>query len=93
MMNGYEKIRRILTTRLGSRPSNPTYGTRLYLLRDRKVDPETSLLYTKYAHEDITRSDPTLQVLSARLISIDKNKVFGNIQLTSGETYEVEAVA
>lgn len=65
-----EKITRILQTRKGSRPGNYNYGSRLYLLRDKRLDPTTVLLFAKYAKEDIERSDSTIVIAKAKLLSV-----------------------
>lgn len=90
-MDRYQKVKRVLTTRLGTRPGNPTYGTRLYLLRDRRADGEAAVWFAKYAHEDIVRSEPSIEVKEAKLISIYGDQVKGRIVFSDGESLEVEA--
>ena len=76
-----EKITRILQTRKGSRPGNYNYGSRIYLLRDKRADPTTVLLFAKYAKEDIERSDPTIVVRKAKLIGATGDKFRAMIEV------------
>lgn len=77
-----EKVLRILQTRKGSVPTNPEYGSRIYLLRDRRAS-EVAVYFSKYAHEDIEKSDPKIKVKKATLINIFGNVINGNIQLAN----------
>lgn len=89
-MDIYRKVERVFSTRLGTRPGNPTYGTRLYLLRDKRADGEAGVYFAKYAHEDIVRSEPTIEVKEAKLISIEGDKVKGRIVFSDDSYQDVE---
>ena len=89
-MTTQEKIQRILTTRVGSRPGHPTYGSRMYLLRDKRADGEAAVWFAKYAHEDIQRSEPALVVTEAKLVSIEGDVVQGVIKLYDNSEVNVE---
>jgi len=91
MMTVAERIARVFRTRLGSRPGNPTYGNRLYLLRDKRADGESAVWFAKFAHEDVVRSEPTVVVTEARLTAIEGSKVFGRIVVGDGSDIAVEA--
>ena len=61
MRDGYligvdEEIRRVLTTRKGSIPMNPHYGSDLWRYRDRTPDGETRLEIIAEAYEAIERN-------------------------------------
>ncbi len=77
-----EKVLRILQTRKGSVPTNPEYGSRIYLLRDRRAS-EVAVFFAKYAHEDIEASDPKIKVKKATLVNIYGNVINGSIQLAN----------
>lgn len=53
-----ESISRILTTRLGERVMRPTFGSLLYLLRDRDFNSEWRVKATRYIFEAISRWEP-----------------------------------
>lgn len=74
-----EKILRILQTRKGTRPGNHRYGSRLYLLRDKRVTPTNVLLFAKYCKEDIELSDPSLFVGKAKLIDVKEDTFVAEI--------------
>ncbi len=81
-MTTQEKVQRILSTRLGTRPGHPTYGSRMYLIRDRRADGQAAVWFAKYAHEDIQRSDPELVVVKAELVEIQGDVLRGRILLS-----------
>jgi len=85
-----EKIQRILLTRVGTRPGHPRYGSRMYLLRDRRADGDVAVWFAKYAHEDIQNSEPSLIVTSAKLVSINGDVLHGVISLYDNSEVNVE---
>ncbi len=89
-MDTATKVTRILSTRLGTRPGHPLYGSRMYLLRDKRADGEASVWFAKYAHEDITRSDPSLMVKEAKFIEINGDQINGRITLHDETQIPVE---
>jgi len=93
-MTRTQRINRILTTRLGERAGRPTYGSELYLLRDRPMNAQTRLLFAKYCKEAIEKWE-NVKVTKAELTSLDAvNGVFGfTITLSNGETITGEAAA
>lgn len=78
-----EKITRILQTRKGSRPGNYTYGSRIYLLRDKRVTARNVLLFAKYAKEDIELSDPSITITKSKLINVSGDKFIAEIQVNN----------
>lgn len=88
-MTRAERIIRILQTKLGERVGMPTYGSKLYKLRDRALTPETRLLFTKYCKEAIERWED-VSVSSAKIKSFDAKlgKFSFLITLDDGETIE-----
>lgn len=58
-------IKRILTTPLGSRVMEPTFGSNLYLLIDKRIDMEWKLLFSKYVFEAISRWEPRIKLAKA----------------------------
>lgn len=46
-------IRRILTTPIGSRVLEPTFGSRLYELIDKRLDKKWQMLFVRYVYEAI----------------------------------------
>lgn len=86
-MTQSERIIRILKTRLGSRVCLPTYGSELYLLRDRPMNQENQLLFAKYSKEAIEKWED-VKVTKAVMTSIDSvNGSFSfSISLSNGET-------
>ncbi|DAB40804.1 MAG TPA: baseplate assembly protein [Sulfurovum sp. UBA12169] len=85
-----DSINRILKTPVGSRVMRPLYGSRLYLLRDRKFSKEWQLLATRYVFEAISINEPRVKV---DRVNFDTDPVKGTVQisvhLTNGETVEV----
>ena len=57
-----KSIERILSTPLGSRVMQPTFGSELYLLIDRRVDDMWKLLFAKYVFEAIEIEKAGLKV-------------------------------
>jgi phage baseplate assembly protein W len=91
LMTLQRRVERILKTRLGSRPGNPRYGSRVYLLRDRRVDDHWRVLFAKYCHEDIVRSDPELEVEEARIVSVsDAGEIRARIVIKDSGSLEVK---
>jgi len=85
------RVERILKTRQGSRPGNPKYGSRIYLLRDRRIDDMWRVLFTKYCHEDIVRSDPELEVEEAKILSVsDVGEIHASISIKNAQSLEVK---
>lgn len=82
-----QRIIRILTTRLGERVGRPTYGSELYLLRDRGFTSETRLLFAKYCKEAIEKWE-SVKVTKAELTSLDaiSGKFGFTITLSNGDT-------
>lgn len=84
-----QKITRVMQTRKGSIPANPNYGSRLYLLRDRRAS-EVAVFFAKYAHEDIEVSEPTIKVKRANLIQITNEKLSAKIELFDDSQVDLE---
>ena len=84
------RVQRIMTTRIGSRPGNPTYGSRVYLLRDRPFNDETKVWFAKYTHEDIQRSDETLVVTEAKLLSLSRDRLKATVTVRDAEPLQIE---
>ncbi len=59
-----KSIERILSTPLGSRVMQPTFGSELYLLIDRRVDDMWKLLFAKYVFEAIETWEKRVKVQS-----------------------------
>lgn len=59
-----KSIERILTTPLGSRVMEPTFGSELYLLIDRRIDDMWKLLFIKYVFEAINTWEKRVRVKS-----------------------------
>lgn len=70
-----DSIARILTTRLGERVMRPTFGSNLYLLRDRDFNSEWRVKATRYIYEAIQRWEPRVRFKRLRF----------NIDATSGQ--------
>lgn len=56
-----DSISRILTTRIGERVMQPTFGSNLYLLRDRDFNSEWKINATRYIFEALTRWEPRVR--------------------------------
>ncbi len=82
-MNLEEKIVRILQTRKGTRPGNFPYGSRVYLLRDKKLTPTTVLMFAKYCKEDIELSDSTISISKVKLINVLGDKFVAQITVNN----------
>lgn len=89
-MTTQKKIARIFNTRIGTRPGHPKYGSRMYLLRDKRADGEAAVWFAKYAHEDVQRSEPDLVVTEAKLVAIVGNTVRGVVKLYDNSEVPVE---
>jgi len=92
-MTTQEKIQRIFATRIGTRPGHPTYGSRMYLLRDKRADGEAAVWFAKYAHEDVQRSEPSLIVKEAKLTKIQGDVVHGQVTLYDNTQVIVQVAA
>ncbi len=57
-----KSITRILETPLGSRVMEPTFGSELYLLIDRKIDDIWNLLFIKYVFEAISTWEKRVKI-------------------------------
>jgi len=58
-------IKRILLTPIGSRVLEPTFGSNLYLLVDRRVDKSWMMLFSKYVHEALKTWEKRVKLLRA----------------------------
>ncbi len=56
-----ESVARILSTRLGERVMRPSFGSHLYLLRDRNFNSEWRVLATRYIYEAIEINEPRVR--------------------------------
>lgn len=85
-----DSIERILKTRLGSRAMRPMYGSRLYLLRDRKFNDQWKLLATRYVYEALSRNEPRVAI---ERVTFELHPVTGvitiKVHLNNGEIVEV----
>lgn len=61
-LNTEERIRRILTTRLGARVMMPLYGSLLHELIDKSVDDAWVLDAISYTYEAIERNEPDVHL-------------------------------
>jgi len=86
-MNLAQRITRILSTRLGERVCEPTYGSDLYRLRDRALTQQNRLIFAKYCKEAIERWE-SVKVTKVELKSVNvDNGVFSfSLTLSNGET-------
>ena len=57
-----QSITRILETPLGSRVMEPTFGSELYLLIDKKMDEMWNLLFIKYVFEAISTWEKRVKI-------------------------------
>ena len=86
-----DSINRILKTPLGSRVMRPEFGSKLYLLRDRKFDDSFKALATKYIFEAIKNNEPRVSVDSVDFkIDAITGKVSFLIYLNNGEKVEIK---
>ncbi len=53
-----KSIARILTTRIGERVGRPTFGSHLYLLRDRDFNSVWRVMATRFIYEAIKKWEP-----------------------------------
>lgn len=60
-----KSLTRILTTPLGSRVLEPTFGSNLHLLVDRRVDKTWMMLFSKYVYEAIKLWEPRVKLQKA----------------------------
>ena len=68
-------IERILRTRLGSRLMRPTFGSALYLLRDRDFNAYWRAMATRYMFEAISQWEPRVRF----------KQLHFNVDLTTGQ--------
>ena len=62
-----QSITRILETPLGSRVMEPTFGSELYLLIDKKMDEMWNLLFIKYVFEAIDTWEKRVKIQNVNL--------------------------
>ncbi len=62
-----KSIDRILSTPLGSRVMEPTFGSELYLLIDKRLDDEWKLLFIKYVFEAIDTWEKRVKIQNVNL--------------------------
>lgn len=62
-----KSIERILSTSLGSRVMEPTFGSELYLLIDKRLDDEWKLLFIKYVFEAIDTWEKRVKIQNVNL--------------------------
>lgn len=55
-------IRRILTTPLGSRVLEPTFGSRLYELIDKRLNKKWQMLFVRYVYEAVDLWEPRVKL-------------------------------
>lgn len=60
-----ESVERILTTPVGSRVMEPTFGSRIHELIDRRPDREWSLTFIRYCHDALKRWEPRVKLVRA----------------------------
>lgn len=65
-----KSIERILSTSLGSRVMEPTFGSELYLLIDRRLDDMWNLLFIKYVFEAIDTWEKRVKIQSVNPIIV-----------------------
>lgn len=65
-----KSIERILSTPLGSRVMEPTFGSELYLLIDRRLDDMWNLLFIKYVFEAIDTWEKRVKIQSVNPVIV-----------------------
>jgi len=85
-----ESINRILKTPLGSRVMRPDFGSKLYELRDRKLNDEYKLKAIRYTYEAITKWEPRVKMdkVSFEIEPISGKTVI-SVHLKNGEVVKV----
>lgn len=71
-----KSITRILETPLGSRVMEPTFGSELYLLIDRKLDDMWNLLFIKYVFEAISTWEKRVKIQSVKPLIANERVVY-----------------
>lgn len=91
-----QSITDILTTPLGSRVMRRDYGSRLYELIDRPLNPSTFLDIQSATVEAILKWEPRYQVTSVQAKSVESGSItislYGNY-LPSGEQIKLDGIA
>lgn len=83
-----KSIERILSTPLGSRVMEPTFGSELYLLIDRRVDDMWKLLFIKYVFEAIETWEKRIKVQSVTPIILGESVKY-TLEIEVVDTNEV----
>ena len=83
-----KSIERILSTPLGSRVMEPTFGSELYLLIDKRLDDEWKLLFIKYVFEAMRMLKFTVGGHQRHWISI-----FSNLVIPIPKSHEQQKIA
>ncbi|MDE5602479.1 MAG: GPW/gp25 family protein [Helicobacter sp.] len=71
-----ESLKRILETPLGSRVMLPEFGSKLYLLTDRKLDESFKLDFYRYVAEALEKWEPRIKLERVVLEDVRDSKIF-----------------
>ncbi|MDR2905005.1 MAG: GPW/gp25 family protein [Helicobacteraceae bacterium] len=83
-----KSIARILATPLGSRVCEPDFGSQLYELIDKRIDPSWRLKFIRYCHEAINKSEPRATLKAAKPV-INGSQISASIEVKVVETGEL----
>lgn len=82
-----ESIKRILETPLGSRVMLPEFGSKLYLLTDRRMDDNFKLDFYRYVAEAIEKWEKRVKLERVSLESIEDSKVYYTLYFEDNSSF------
>ncbi|MDE5602442.1 MAG: GPW/gp25 family protein [Helicobacter sp.] len=82
-----ESLKRILETPLGSRVMLPEFGSKLFLLVDRKLDESFKLDFYRYVAEAIDRWEPRIKLERVALEDVRDSKIFYTLHFTNNTSF------
>ncbi|WP_255828961.1 GPW/gp25 family protein [Marinomonas rhizomae] len=88
-----QSIRRVLTTPIGSRVMNRTYGSRLFSLIDQPINPATQALIYQAVAEALDKWEPRYTLEKVSLVRYEQGALTLNLQgryTPTGERVTIE---
>ena len=82
-----ESLKRILETPLGSRVMLPEFGSKLYLLADRRLDEGFKLDFYRYVAEAIERWESRVKIERVVLEEVLDSKISYTLYFTNNSSF------
>lgn len=82
-----ESLKRILETPLGSRVMLPEFGSKLYLLIDRKLDESFKLDFYRYVAEAVEKWEKRIKIERVVLEEVLDSKISYTLYFTNNSSF------